>query len=970
MKKYYLYIAIFLFTTVTGKIFAQKEITWQDSAPFPKTIVQQGVQKDSLITLTPIWEEDGNDIQLENFTLGGFDWTWPDETIPLGAVEDIDVRTIDDQDLYLVTDPLRSGSKVFIYNPVTKRITWEYTGGELVLPVDAFEFLENEQYRVLITDRGSHRVLQIGRETQSIDWDYGDPNGLEGNGPNQLSNPADAVKIDDSTEFLIADRGNDRVIIVEKSNKSIVWELGSAVLSSPVDIEYIQGDQDLVLITDQGHNRVLLVSRASKEIVWQYPSEAMADDATYGLLNPVDADMIENGHVLIADAGNNRIVEVDPQNTDYFWELKLELQALKDVDQIGSQSSDSEKLLIVHRDDDANKIIPARIGFESGWRESDLYVLDKDVNFDSLFWDAETNSGDNTSLEMQFRSGTDVNHIQRQDWIGPSGDSTTTYTSSGMRLFLDKHKAHSVYQYRAFLQTDTPKDTPVLKGVSVKYHYYDTNVNVTPKPYFWASTIGVSDADSLIPNWKTFECELDLPDNAVQRSAIDLLFRIIENTSPYRTLYEFSANTDESVNTVNLENIPALLGITSINLNAYPSTKNSAITPALVRWKLVYEEVQATTSSIRFVDTEGEKTYGYLASNTEPDDDQTMDQALIRLDDNNLESIRQSFDVPVTACISGDSEMVTLDLKQSFFQNSEGIPIIISSTFTPGNDTLEVVDRDTLAVIYQDVNDMTDVSMDSVLVVLATNGNMTIENNQGVSLSQVEFDQVIFVRITDEMDKNLNPITQDSLEVTLKNTALDREDIYLYEIPDNQGIYNTGNFINREGILITDNTNGIDINDGILQSSFGGSIQAEYIDNVILTRSVLVPSEPNVLIDLGGEPYVVEVAPNPYFEYSATNFRMRVASATGSLIVRKVEVYSLAGEKVKEIDGNSLSFDTGSTVPKEKYGVVDYWWDLYNDSGHKVSSGTYWLKVHADLITDESGQSEQIAIFRKFMVVR
>jgi len=155
-----------------------------------------------------------------------------------------------------------------------------------------------------------------------------------------------------------------------------------------------------------------------------------------------------------------------------------------------------------------------------------------------------------------------------------------------------------------------------------------------------------------------------------------------------------------------------------------------------------------------------------------------------------------------------------------------------------------------------------------------------------------------------------------------------------------------------------------------LQSSYGGSIQAEYIDNITLTKSVLVPPEQSVFIDLGGEPYIVEVAPNPFNETMGTNFKMRVASATGSLVVRKVEIFNIAGERVKEIDGQFLNFDTGTSVPKERYGIVENWWDLFNDSGHKVSSGTYWLKVHANLLQADTGESKQIAIFRKFIIIR
>ncbi|HPG37799.1 MAG TPA: hypothetical protein PLP19_07670 [bacterium] len=974
-KRYILFFILALILLMKNMpLTAGEIIVWEDKTPFAKTITEDGVQKDSMITLAPIYNSSGNNVNLDNFTLGGYDWEWPYSSIALGAVEDIDVRSLDGQDLYLITDPQRSVTpgvtgKVFVYNPAEKRITWEYTGSQLVQPVDSYEFFENGQYRILVTDRGNNKVLQIGRETQSIDWEYGKADGSEGSGPNELSIPADAVKIDGAAEVLIADRGNNRVIIVDKAGKTPVWQFGSPSLKSPVDVEYIT-ESASVLITDYADNRVLLVSRATTAITWQYPDPSLAGDPVYGLSSPVDADYLENGHILIADAGHNRIIEVDPADSEFFWELKLTVNGLRDIDQIGSQSTDKDKLLVVKLNDESGKALPARIGFQSGWRESDVFVIERDVNFDSLYWDAEINSGSTTSLELQFRSESDETRLKRAAWRGPTGDTLSTYTVSGAKLPAI-HSGHRVYQYRAFLKTDSPKDTPVLKKVTVNYYYYNTNNSITPKPYFWASSIGVAKADSMIPKWKEFHYELKLPQDPLKRSSVQLLFRFIENKSPYRTLYEFTASTEESKNVLNLENIPALWEATSINLNGFPSTLNSSVTPALISWRVVYEKILSTASSIRFVNSVGATANAYLA--TTPGNQQegeVMDNVNIILDDSNLEMTRTYYDLPVKSLKSHDDETITLNLKQNYFQNNIGMPIVISASITPGNDTLEVADRDTLIIKYIDTSDSTDVASDSILVVQATTGILTLENAAGAVLKEVLYGQSVFVHITGEQDKNLDPVKQDSLQVVLDNTALDREEVMLYEIAASGSVYNSGNFITRVGIPVTDNKNGVTQDDGILQSSADGSIRATYTDNVILTKSVQVPANPVVNIDLGGEPYIVEVAPNPYNERTASRFSMRVASATGSLVVRWLEIYNIAGELVRKIDGNELMFDTGSTVPVERYGVVENWWDLTNDAGQKVASGTYWLKLYANLTQEDTNQTVQIAIFRKFIVIR
>ena len=954
------------------------EITWQDSAPFSKTIVAQGVHKDSLVTLEPIYALDGNDIQLENFTLEGFDWVWPFETIPLGRVEDIDVRTRSDStDLYLVTDSQREAGKLFVFNPRTNIIVWNYNGSALESPVDTYEFVENNHRYFLVTDRGNHRVMQIDEETQSVVWSYGDSLGRGGSGFNQLDDPADAQRIANSTQYVIADKGNDRVIIVEQADHSIVWQMGPEYFNNPVDVEYPEGG-DNILVTDQGNNRVVMVSRANSTIVWQFPDPAGEANPDHELSSPIDADLLENGHVLIADAGNNRVVEVNPSDSEYFWELQLPLVGLRDVDQIGSGSRNHDKLMVVNINDSLGTTVPSRVGFASGWRESPIYTVNKEVNFDSLFWNAMTNQDQNTSLELQFRSGTSLSDIQLNDWIGPDSTSATTYKTSGAKL-PDIHRSHSFYQYRAFLQTSSPKETPVLNDVTVKYYYYNTGT-ISPRPYFWASNIGIVENDSLVPHWISFEAVLKLPEDPVKRSALDLLFRIIENKQydppqqSYRTLYEFSVNMDSTVNTLKLEDISELWGISSINLNGYPSTRNTAVTPALVSWKLVYELVETSSSTIRFVDfndNTNEKVYGYVAFAGKPGEGQTPDQVGIYLDDDNLEKALSKFEVPVKALISGDQETIKLDRQQTYFKNSTGMPITISNTVSPFNDTLEVTDRDTLLVEYQDVNDLTDISSDRVLVVMATDGEIYIENSQGSVIQNVEFGQDLFVRVKNENDKNLDLVKQDSLKVTLEDKAQDLETVWLYEVPNGDGIYNTGEFINRTGIPVTDKTVDLDgkNNDGRLQTSYGATISAIYIDNIELEKRVNLPSQPNITINWGGKPYIALVAPNPYYEKDATNFRMRVASAHGSIRVRKVQVYDLSGEKVREIDGSELKFSY-DPIPIAQYGEVEHWWDLRNDSGQQVSSGTYFLKVHAELTLEDTGQVENIAIYQKFMVVR
>ncbi len=203
--------------------------------------------------------------------------------------------------------------------------------------------------------------------------------------------------------------------------------------------------------------------------------------------------------------------------------------------------------------------------------------------------------------------------------------------------------------------------------------------------------------------------------------------------------------------------------------------------------------------------------------------------------------------------------------------------------------------------------------------------------------------------------------------------TVDEEEIELFEMegPESNQ-WDTGEFISVDGVRIEKSNNGFK-DDGAIQTLPGHRVTAEYEDNVILTKSVLLPdsgSTSDTYIYLGGAPVTVDVAPNPFYANEYDNFRLRVASATGTLSVRKLEVFNLAGELVRSIDRSQLNFDTGLDVPKERYGIAEHWWDLRNNNGSMVTSGTYWVKIHADLNHADTNKFESVTFIRKFVLVR
>jgi hypothetical protein len=187
----------------------------------------------------------------------------------------------------------------------------------------------NRPGNILISDQYNNRVIEVSQSGHIV-WQFG-------SGPADLTSGHSPVGVNDAQRIgdntLVAGTGNpggfgdcepgpcpdNRVMIVNR-DKKIVWQYGQFSVSgsgpdeldTPVQATWLPSQH--VLITDQANQRVIEVDRA-KRIVWQYgvtggcnPPESLTDDC---LNNPNSAELLEHGHVLIADENNSRVIEVD-----------------------------------------------------------------------------------------------------------------------------------------------------------------------------------------------------------------------------------------------------------------------------------------------------------------------------------------------------------------------------------------------------------------------------------------------------------------------------------------------------------------------------------------------------------------------------------------------------------------------------------------------------------------------------------
>jgi hypothetical protein len=186
----------------------------------------------------------------------------------------------------------------------------------------------NDRDNIVIADQFNNRVVEIERSTHRVVWVFGD--GSEVPGPHSIVGTNDAERFGAYT--LISGTGippsnpplpgcstpatgcpDNRVIIVNPAGK-IVWQYGPAELNTPVHAvflaEFPHHSGFHVMITDQANERVIVVNLFTKTVDWQYGMTGVTGVGPDQLNNPNSAELLANGHVLIADENNNRVIEV------------------------------------------------------------------------------------------------------------------------------------------------------------------------------------------------------------------------------------------------------------------------------------------------------------------------------------------------------------------------------------------------------------------------------------------------------------------------------------------------------------------------------------------------------------------------------------------------------------------------------------------------------------------------------------
>lgn len=961
MRKLQIICLLFFFAQIS-QAFSQGIREWIDGVPyFTHLDSSQNVIIDSVISLTPLY---GTAAQSSSFRfiLTGADWFWPDN-IRIVSAEDIDYRKFLGADLYLVTDG--AGRRVVEVDPSIPQEVWEFQGAlgtpqYLGHPVDAASYLENEGEeavrKILITDQGRHRVIKVIQQNKAIQWQYG--NEIEGKGKNQLSNPADAIPIPDSGRVFICDKGNNRVILVQQSDTSVVWFYDE--LNTPVDIEYKASTSE-VLITDQSNHRVIIVNKNTKAITWQFgTNNYLPDSLNRGLNLPIDADFLPNGNILICDKGNNRIIEVNSAK-QVVWEFGRRIKNLKDADRL----TDNKHLIVTGN-------LPERLGYKTTDFISQAKDVGRKVNFDSLFWEADTIPGI-TSLKLQIRSAeNNLSDLEAAPWQGPTSvDSFYVSPGTAINPF---HDGHRFYQFKAKLATNNPLYTPILTNVKLSYKYYDTG-----KTGRIVSEIISDSTNYIITQWNNLKYNTVLPKNLTARNQVETRISIVD-AATNASIRSFTASTVDSVNEQAISNIEALRQKQAIRLQVTFKTNNTSVTPRLNMMSINWNRTYSTTSHINFVDQNFAPVTHYRFSEGIIPGQPHIDRVEVFLSDPNFEQVQDVVALDIFALSSYDRERVNLTrLATGGYLLQPSMPGIILTTGIPAvnNGFLEVFDRDTLTITYADPTNPSDVSVDRALIIQDTNGEIVFEDqnkitvtNDTIVINSTEETYFAYILIKNENDRNIL-LSQDSISITLKDvTTSDTVSSILVELKGSGGTFNTGEFRSANAIPIKLGIGAIS-EDGIMQTKGGSAITFDYNDShanrsPIYVKSVVSDTSlprfnPNAgIVDF-------DIAPNPYYARQNVNLNLRASSSIGTLQITKIEIFSLNGEKITEINGAQLSFYYNThPIPINQYAYANNWWSLRNLNGDQVSSGTYFVKVSGKIA--ETGN--KVYKIKKMVIIR
>ena len=304
-------VAIFLLFIFLNNRLHQKNIALEKRPSFPPAQVVS--PPDHGPGFAMLWWTDFNNNRVVGFTPDGqVPWAQNMSADPIprsswyfiGGIENVTVAP--NGNLITVHG---DGMMVQEIDRKTHNLVWQYgtagiqtfRGGVLDEPDKSYKFNDHE---VVINDGNDREVIIVDQNTNQVVWQYGQYHQIS-SAPGLLRGNTSVRPIDGGIEFLITDTLASRIILVDRATKNIVWQYAKP------DAKWLQNvsvtpDGDFIL-EDRQKGEVFAVNRAG-QVVWDLTKLSDENNLSY----PTDTAVLDNGDILIAESGRNRIVEVVP----------------------------------------------------------------------------------------------------------------------------------------------------------------------------------------------------------------------------------------------------------------------------------------------------------------------------------------------------------------------------------------------------------------------------------------------------------------------------------------------------------------------------------------------------------------------------------------------------------------------------------------------------------------------------------
>ncbi|MFB6103423.1 MAG: hypothetical protein ABEJ73_12785 [Haloplanus sp.] len=202
----------------------------------------------------------------------------------------------------------------------------DYIGGQKYVIADkTIHNGQHEAYLTLAKKRGWisddreatwHRLYVYNNSKDDIVWEYNFSDHYPETAGDGIGNHQDFTHVNDvdlvldGRAFLTSPREFDRVLLINRTTKETIWELGQednySILHEQHNPVLLSNTPPTVLVADSENNRVVEYEKRGDEWVrtWLYAK---------GLDWPRDADRLPNGNTLVTDTANGRIIELTPQ---------------------------------------------------------------------------------------------------------------------------------------------------------------------------------------------------------------------------------------------------------------------------------------------------------------------------------------------------------------------------------------------------------------------------------------------------------------------------------------------------------------------------------------------------------------------------------------------------------------------------------------------------------------------------------